>query len=79
MPAEILIEIYLYGWHLENPIWPPFAAFQNGTVVFIDPQNIRLGGKFSIVCHLEAEILEEICFYMAAILKSNMVATSIVK
>ena len=38
--AEISIKIFLYAGHLENPIWPPFAAFESDTVVFLDPENI---------------------------------------
>ena len=37
--------------------------------MFLDPENIRLDTKISIVYHLEAEILIAICFYMVANLK----------
>ena len=46
----------LYGDHLENPIEPPSADFLNGTVVFLDPENIYLDTETSIVCQFEAEI-----------------------
>ena len=47
----------------------PAADFLNGTAVFFDLENIYLYTKISIVCHLEAEILIEMGFYMEAILK----------
>ena len=37
--AEICIDIFLYGGHLENPIWPLSLAFLNGTVVFINSET----------------------------------------
>ena len=33
---------FFYGSHLENRIWSQSAAFLNGTVVFIDSENICL-------------------------------------
>ena len=60
---------FWYGGDLENSILPPSAAFLSRTLLLIDPENICLDTKFLIVCYLEAEILIEICFYLAAILK----------
>ena len=80
LKAEKLIEIYLlYGGHLKNSIWPPSDAFLNGAVVFLDPENIYLDIKISIVCHLATEILIDIGFYMEAILKMQYGHKSIVK
>ena len=45
------------------------VAFLNRTFVYLDPENIFLVTKISIVCHLVTKILIEIRFYMAAILK----------
>ena len=59
-------------------MWSSSAAFLNGTVVFLDHENISVDTKISIACHREAEILIEICFYIVAILKSNMAAICIV-
>ena len=61
--GDIYRNMFLYGGHLENPIWHPSAVFINGTVVFLDPENIYLDIKISIVRHIE------IGFYMAANLK----------
>ena len=50
-------------------IWLPSVALLNGTVVFLDPENTSLDTKISIVYNLETDILIEVCFYMAAIMK----------
>ena len=39
----------LYRGHLENPIWPPSAAFLNSTVVFIGSNNIWLETRQQIL------------------------------
>ena len=61
--------MFLYGIHLENPIWPAFAAFLNGTAEFLASENIWFDTRILIVCHLEAKIWIKICFSIAAILK----------
>ena len=57
------------GDTLENPIWQPSAASLNCIVVCLVPENTRLDTNISIACHQEANILTEIDFYMAVILK----------
>ena len=64
---------FLYGGHLENPIWLSSDAFLNSTVVFLTTKTC-LDIKISIVCHIEAEILTEICFLWRPSWKSNMAA-----
>ena len=45
------------------------VAFLNGIVVFVDSENVCLDTKIVIRSGLEAEILVDIGFYMAAFLK----------
>ena len=65
---EIDRNMFLYGSHLENPIWFTIAAFLCSTVIFPDSENICLDTKISLIWHLEAEIIIEM-FHMVAILK----------
>ena len=70
-PRSWYIDInrFLYDGHLEIPVWRPSVTFINDTVVFSDQKYTFLDTKVLIVCHTEADILTEMFFYLAVILK----------